>query len=226
MDKIKELKNILAALMDDVWFALFLLIVTYIDVYFSVKYNVSIIIAMEDMGRYFTNPIDYLYMILLFSMIFICLFPILKIFYIFILSDVLQNIGFNIYRSPYDIKSPEDYKNYCYLDTAILNAVKANNNALMQYCDSKKQRFIRNGLRKKAIWGMLFLFVFYYLLSNNGGNPILIQLYIDFLAYAEETSKILSVSIIITSLFPLFYILNDLFVIESEYIYLPENNKK
>ncbi|MBF0752409.1 MULTISPECIES: hypothetical protein [unclassified Pasteurella] len=214
MEKIKNFKLTLSSIMGIEWLISFLLLVTYLDLYFQVKYNISIVTALERWEIYLKNPIDYLFLLIPFSLIFSILFPIMEFIYVMFISDLLTRVGLKVYRTSYD-------ENFKHLDNVILITIQTNNDTLMKYCEQCKITFKKRRFITVASWGIIYLLLLYYSLPNNGDNPILIKIYIDSFKYAEEKSIFLLYSLMLASISSVFFLFDTLFYINRKEVYFP-----
>lgn len=225
MNSIKEIfstKNSpINVLMQTEWFLGFILLITYLDAYFQLVYQVPIYIAIKHREIYLANAIDYIVAIFLFSITFTALFTIIRFLYIFILSGLLDKIGFKTYEIP----KLEDTHKYELLSTLKIRAARENNSELRKYCENEEERIrVRLSISRRFLGIVLFTIIHIYFAEGWGNYPLAIEFIFEYLGTQPENIKS-SVYIALSILsIPIFYLFEQSIKIESNYIYFPKDN--
>ncbi|WP_236650870.1 hypothetical protein [Mannheimia pernigra] len=225
MNSIKEFfstKNSpINVLMQTEWFLGFILLVTYLDAYFQLVYQVPIYIAIKQREIYFTNAIDYIAAIFFFSITFTALFTIIRFLHIFILSGLLNKIGCKTYEIP----KLEDIHKYELLSTLKRRAARENNTELRKYCESEEERIrTRISISRRFLGIVLFTIIHIYFAEGWGNYPLVIEFIFEYLGTQPENFKFfvyIALSLLAVSIF---YLFEQSIKIESNYIYFPKDN--
>ncbi|SMB89026.1 hypothetical protein SAMN05660772_01271 [Pasteurella testudinis DSM 23072] len=223
-----KIKNLLNSIMELEWFIGFLLLITCLDLYFTLTYGISVIHAVNQWRFYFTRIEDYIYFVLLFSMVFTMIFPAFRFLYIFILSNLLAKIGIDCYER--DFNDNRHYKDYKWIKSLELQAIKENNELLLKYT-LKREEIIkqRSRVSAKFLAINLFMLIQWLFIQDVENYPVIIKTLLQGVNFAEKQEFLLQalliLGLVIFSLtwLALFF---RAFIIPSNTIYYPDDENK
>lgn len=208
-------------LMQTEWFLGFILIVTYLDAYFQLVYQVPIYIAIKQKEIYLTNAVDYIATIFFFSITFTALFTIIRFLHIFVLSGLLNKIGFKTYEIP----EFEDIHKYELLSTLKRRAARENNSELRKYCENEEERIrTRISISRRFLGIVLFTVVHICFAKGWGNYPLVIEFIFEYIGVQPENFKSFAYVVLSFLIIPMFYLFEQSMKIESNYIYFPKDN--
>lgn len=186
-DHLGRMKSLLNSIMELEWFIGFLLLITCLDLYFTLKYNISVITAANQWRFYFTKAEDYIYFALIFSMIFTMVFPALKWFHIFVLSGLLYKIGIDCYGGVH-----KNYKEYRWIRSLELDAARENNEVLWKYLIKEKERDQQKSrVSVKFLSINLFVLIQCTYAKDVNNYPILINTILEGFRFCEQQNFVL-----------------------------------
>lgn len=226
MEKIKQLRETLTFLMSLEWCMGILLITSYFDLYFNLKYSMSILDVFNDAENYLFNPIDYFLSFVLLSFIFAVVFPTLHAIYIILVPGIIYTLTrgkCGIIQTPYnyDIQRSSDF---CSLEELRLKSAQENNQVLFEYCNKKEKLFDSEKNIKYFQWGIVLFIFMHYLLGVNG-HPLYVEATILFYNLFENNKFIIIIFIIFLT--GIVLSISSLFMIKSDQrIYYPKENKR
>ncbi|MBR1819516.1 MAG: hypothetical protein IJ780_05255, partial [Neisseriaceae bacterium] len=166
-DNVQEIDKIqvkIETIMSIQWFISSLLLLSFVDMYVGIKYKIGFLQFADNFREYYKIS-DIIIMVILFSLIFSCIFPVIRYCYFsFYFNGIFKKIGFNMFVNI----DERDRDKYIRISKLKFLAINDNHSLLLNYCTKKEMINNKQKYIIKSLWGIvLFTIISSFALSEN-----------------------------------------------------------
>ncbi|MBR6026012.1 MAG: hypothetical protein IK065_00225 [Neisseriaceae bacterium] len=215
-DDVQEIDKIqikIETIMSIQWFISSLLLLSFVDMYVGIKYKIGFLQFVDNFREYYKIS-DIIIMIILFSLIFSCIFPVIRYCYFaFYFNGIFEKIGFNMFV---DIDE-RDKNKYIRISKLKFLAINDNNSLLLNYCTKKEMINNKQKYITKSLWGIvLFTIISSFALSENSSFAIILELTFRLCSYFNN-SKLFIIIVFVVVIGVIAYLFSSLKLDITEY---------